>query len=269
MIKLIKTEWIKISRNRIFWITLAAYVVTIILILTGMRAAINSINQNMSEATSGMTILPAEIYRFPHVWHNLTFITKYIKFFIGILMILLVSNEFYYNTLRQNIITGMSRRDFIAAKFIDGLMLAFFATLLIFVFGLVAGIITTKDISFHSIFAQIEFIPGYFLMLSVYLSFILMLSVILRKAVLTMGILFTYELIIENFLLWKLPDSIDRFLPVNAINGLIIAPRTKLFAMFHVKTASNGIDPVNIAISVGYMILFLWISYKILNKRDL
>ncbi|OIO99768.1 MAG: hypothetical protein AUJ98_10150 [Bacteroidetes bacterium CG2_30_33_31] len=269
MKRLIKIEWLKISKNRVFWVTLAAYVLTIILVLLGLRSAVISINKNMSEATHGMTVLPTEIYQFPYIWHNLTFIAKYVKIFIGILMILLVSNEFYYNTLRQNLINGMSRLEFIWSKFIDGILLATTSTFLLFIFGLIAGIINTPDISIGIVFSKLIFIPGYFLMIISYLTFIMMLSIILRKAVLAMGILLVYSYIIEPILSWKFEESFGQYLPMQAFNGLILAPKTTLFSMFNIKTVSNSIEPMNIFLSIAYASIFFGISYWVLKKRDL
>jgi ABC-2 type transport system permease protein len=269
MMRLFYIEWLKISRNRVFWITLAAYVVTIIAVLIGMRSAIISINTNMSNATNGMTVLPAEIYRFPHVWHNLTFIGKYIKIFIGILMILLVTNEFYYNTLRQNIINGLTKSEFVISKFIDGVLLALVATSIMFLFGLIAGFANTTSLGFSMIFSKIEFLAGYFLMLVGYLTFVMFLAFLLRKVVLAMGILLVYSYIIEPILLWRLPKSISQFLPMESFNGLIIAPKTTLFSLFNMKTTSDGIEFQNIILTLAYIALFSAVSYWMLKKRDL
>ena len=269
MKRLIYIEWIKISRNRIFWVTLAAYVITIILVLLGLRSAINSINSSMAEATNGMTVLPSEIYKFPHVWHNLAYISKYIKIFIGILMILLVTNEIYYNTLRQNLINGMTRIEFVWSKFIDGVLLALFATLILFIFGFFAGLINTSNLEFSKIFSKMIFLPGYFLMVVGYLTFIMMLSILLRKAILTMGIVLVYGYIIEPILAWKFEESIGPYLPIHAFNNLIMAPKTTLFKMFHVETVSNSISIEFIVISLVYTAIFFFVSYYALKKRDL
>ena len=267
--RLIYIEWVKISRNRVFWITLAAYILTMIAVLVGMREAIISINDNMAKATNGMTVLPSEIYKFPHVWHNLTFIGKYIKIFIGILMILLVTNEFYYNTLRQNIINGLTKLEFLWAKFIDGVLLSLVATVVLFVFGFIAGLINTPHLELAEIFQKMIFLLGYFLMLVGYLTFILMLSFLLKKAVLAMGILLVYTYIVENILAFWQSDTFGPYIPIQAFNGLIVAPKTPLFTLFNVKTASNGIDPINIALTLGYTALFFGISYWVIKKRDL
>ncbi len=269
MKRLIKIEWLKISRNRVFWVTLAAYILTILMILWGIRSAIISINKNVAEATHGMTILPADIYTFPHVWHNITFLAKYVKIFLGILMILLVTNEFYYNTMRQNIINGMTRLEFVWSKFIDAILLALFSTAMLFVFSLITGLVNTKHLAAGDIFSKMEFIPGYFLMISAYLSFIMMLAVLLRKAVLTMGILLAWGYILEPILAWKFADSFGPYLPIQCFNGLIVAPKTPLFTMMNVKTASNGIDLTYTMLTVIYMALFFFVSYWVLRKRDL
>jgi ABC-2 type transport system permease protein len=269
MMRLITIEWIKISRNRVFWVTLGAYVLTMIAVLIGMRAAIININESMAEATNGMTVLPSEIYKFPHVWHNLAFIGKFLKIFIGILMILLVTNEFYYNTLRQNVINGLTKLEFVWAKFIDGLLLALVATFVLFVFGLIAGFINTPEIAFDKIVQKMIFLPGYFLMVVGYLTMIIMLSFLLKKAVLSMGILMVYSYIAEPLLAWWQSDTIGPYLPNQAFNGLIIAPKTPLFTLFNVKTASNGVDPINIGLTLAYTALFFAISYWVIKRRDL
>ena len=269
MIRLIKIEWLKISRNRVFWVTVGAYIVTIILILWGMRSAINSFNTNISEATNGVSLLPSEIYKFPHVWHNLAYITKHVKIFVGILMILLVTNEMYYNTLRQNLINGMTRLEFIWSKFIDGVILSLFATLLLFVFGLVSGLINTETLEFSKIFSKMVFLPGYFLMVLGYLTMIMMLAVLLRKAILTMGILLAYGYILEPILSWKFSESFGPYLPINVFNDLILAPKTTLFTMLHIQTSSNEINSLNIVLTLVYSGIFFSISYYALKKRDL
>ena len=269
MIRLIKIEWLKISRNRVFWVTAAAYIVTILLILWGMRSAINALNTNVSQATSGMTLLPSEIYKFPHVWHNLAYITKYVKIFIGILMILLVTNEIYYNTLRQNLINGMTRLEFIWSKFIDGVLLALFATLLLFLFGLVSGLINTGNLVFDEIFSKMVFLPGYFLMIVGYLTLIMMLSILLKKAILTMGILLVYGYILEPILAWKFSESFGHYLPIRVFNDLILAPKTPLFKMLNMHTTSSEISLVNIILTLAYTGIFFFVSFYVLKKRDL
>lgn len=268
MKKLIQIEWLKVSRNRVFWITLGAYILTIIMILVGVRQAIISFNTNVSEATGGMSVLPTEIFKFPWVWHNLAFLAKFIKIFIAIVMILIVTNEFYYNTLRQNLINGMSRLEFVWSKFIDAVILAAFAAIILFLFGFVSGLINTPNLRFDAIFSKIHFVLGYFLMLVGYLSFVMMIAVLLRKAILSMGILIVYSYIIENIINWKFP-AIGKFLPGEVFNGFILAPKTVLFDMLKVQTASNSIPIFNLVMTLVYTSLFFYITYLVLKKRDL
>ena len=58
------------------------------------------------------------IFSFPGIWHNVTYVAGFFKFFLAILVAILVSGEYEYRTIRQNIIDGMSRLEFFKSKII-------------------------------------------------------------------------------------------------------------------------------------------------------
>ncbi len=269
MLRLIKIEWRKIYTNRIFWATFAAYILTYIAILLVIRNIIGNINDNMAQASGGMKVLPDEIYKFPFVFHNLAFLSKYIKVFLGLVAVLLVTNEYTYNTLKQNIITGITKMEVMISKMIDIVFLALVSTILIFVFGLVAGFITSSDYEISEIFERMVFLPSYFLLVLNYLAFTMMLGIILRKAVLALGVLLVYSYILEPILSWKFGDSFGEYLPLNQASNLVMAPKNMLFTMLKVNTTSNTVELQSVIISTLYIALFFGISYYILKRRDL
>lgn len=269
MFRLIKIEWRKIYTNRIFWATLAAYILTYVAILLVIRNIIGDINQNMSKASGGIQVLPDEIYKFPFVFHNLTFLSKYIKVFLGLVAILLVTNEYTYNTLKQNIITGMTKMEIMISKLIDIVFLSLISSLLILGFGIISGFITSQDYEIKDIFSRMIFIPSYFLLVLNYLAFTMMLGLILKKSILALGVLLVYSYILEPILAWKFSDGFGQFLPLNQASELVLAPKNPLFSMMKFSTTSNSVDLQAVIISTLYIIIFFGISYMVIKQRDL
>ncbi len=270
MKKLLRIEFRKMIHNRIFWLSLLGYALIMVLTLLMMRFQIIRFNERIQEgAGSFIPLIPTEIYSFPHVWHNLTFIGRFFKIFPGIFMVILVSNEYVYNTLRQNYISGLSRFQLVFAKFLDGIMLALFATLLIFIFGLISGFATTNNIEFTDIFEKMAYLPAYFLMLAGFLTFVMMLAFLIKKPVFTIGIILIYIFIAEPVLASKFSESFGNYLPVRAMNLLIEIPDTPIFALFSIKPDYDGISALHVVLSLVYTVIFFGISYLYIKRKDL
>ena len=73
------------------------------------------------------------IYQFPDIWHNITYVAGFLKFILAIYMIISITNEMTYDTLRQNIMNGLSRVDFIISKLVLVFLLSVGSTLFVFV----------------------------------------------------------------------------------------------------------------------------------------
>ena len=56
------------------------------------------------------------IFNFPLIWHFNTYIAAWFKFFLAIIIVSMMANEYSYGTLKQNLIDGMSKWEFIESK---------------------------------------------------------------------------------------------------------------------------------------------------------
>ena len=56
------------------------------------------------------------IFNFPYIWHFNTFMIALLKIFFAIIIVAMVGNEYSYNTLKQNLIDGLSKADFLKTK---------------------------------------------------------------------------------------------------------------------------------------------------------
>ena len=57
------------------------------------------------------------IYNFPLVWHVTTYFSALFKFFFAIVVVSMIGNEYSNKTLKQNLIDGLSKKEFILSKF--------------------------------------------------------------------------------------------------------------------------------------------------------
>ena len=55
-------------------------------------------------------------FNFPYIWHFTTFVASWFKLFLAVIIVSMVANEFSYGTLKQNLIDGMSKKEFLLSK---------------------------------------------------------------------------------------------------------------------------------------------------------
>lgn len=100
MIHLLKLEWLKVKNYRAFWIFLALYIIGLF--------SINWIAyQFQGEIKKNNVPLDIFPYDFPAVYQTIAWVSSWLLYFPGMLMILVITNEYNYKTHRQNIIDGL------------------------------------------------------------------------------------------------------------------------------------------------------------------
>jgi len=205
------------------------------------------------------------ILQFPDVWQNLTYIAGYFKIILALIVISSVSNEFTNSTARQNIIDGMSRKQWLYSKLGLAKMLAFFSTLLIIFTGLSLGYTQGSEVEVAAIFERSDYIVAYFVQLLVYFIYALFLVSILKRTGLSVILLLVYDIILEPIISWSLPDQISTFLPMSTIDNLNTFPFTKYVDIGNQSVVS--IEQLTWAVSYG--IIFGILSFLVLKKKDL
>ena len=80
------------------------------------------------------------IFNFPYIWHFNTYIAAILKFFLLLVIVSMTANEYSYKTLKQNLIDGLSKKEFILSKFYAVLTFAAVSTLFIFIVSLILGL---------------------------------------------------------------------------------------------------------------------------------
>lgn len=225
------------------------------------------------------------IFNFPYIWHFNTYFAALLKIFLAIVIVSMVSNEYSNRTLKQNLIDGMSKKEFVLSKFYTVVALALLSTVFIFVVSLVLGLIFSDYNEFSIIFSDLEYILAYFVKLLGFFSFCLFLGILVKRSAFALGFLFLWWILesivygVMRFYIFSkesIADNIAQFFPLEAMSNLVKQPITRLNV---VKTAANqmktdinldyAVHWYQILIVLVWMVIFTYASYALLKKRDL
>lgn len=225
------------------------------------------------------------IFNFPFIWHFNTYVAAWLKFFLAIVIVSMMANEYSYGTLKQNLIDGLSKKEFILSKFLTVVLFAFISTVFIFVLSLILGLFYSSYTEFSIIFSDLDYLIAFFVKLTGFFSFCLFLGILVKRSAFALGFLLVWSIIegiIKGTLAFKIfPDSntdemIMQFLPLEAMSNLIVNPGPRLSVVKNIGS-QIGIDTdidysINytaIFIVLAWTVIFISSSYKLLKNRDL
>jgi hypothetical protein len=133
--------------------------------------------------------------------------------------------------------------------------------------AVVTGLIYTPDLDLQYLFTDLEFIPAYFLEVFAFLSYALMLGIIIQRSGLTIVVLFLSHMIeaivkanIDDEVPWLIP-----FFPMESISNLIHMP----FARYVFQEIQDYVSLTSVAIVLAWTLLFNYFGYLKLKKSDI
>jgi len=278
MLRLLSIELQKIRYNKSAKVISIIYFVLITFIALIASIEFNFANVNFRVADQG-------IFNFPFIWHFNTYMGAILKIFLAIVIVSMMANEYSYRTLKQNLIDGLSKKEFVLSKFLMVVLFAAISTIFIFLVSLILGLIFSDYNEAAIIFSDTEYILAYFIKLLGFFSMCLFLGVLVKRSAFAIGFLVVWwivESILYGLMKWKffkdteIAENITQFFPLSAMSNLIIEPFTRLGA---VQSAANqlgeeytknyDVEFLPIAIVSVWTVLFIYWSYAILKKRDL
>jgi ABC-type transport system involved in multi-copper enzyme maturation permease subunit len=211
---------------------------------------------------------------FPEVWAVATYTASYFNILMGVLAVIVISNEYTYKTLRQHVIDGLSIKKAIIGKFIVLLSFSIIITSYTFLTGLIFGLVNTAT--------EVKFINGidslglYFIQTMCYFSFAFFIAVLVKRTAVSITI-FLLSFITETIIGISISlggfQTFYAYMPLNAFSKLTPFPILK--EMIAAGQERNGNipvilgNPINIAVCVAYMLLFFMIAYFTLKRRDI
>lgn len=266
MTRLFRIELIKISSNAAFWVLTCLHIGIILLIILSGQFFLKTVSVNGESIANLIDPKAIPLYQFPDIWHNVTYVAAYLKFILAIFIIISITNEISYDTLRQNVMNGLSRVDFMISKYYLIVVLALGSTFFVFLTALILGLINTPNVEAGDLIKYSGFIPAYLILLIAYLIFAVFIGLLIKRTGLAMGLMFLYTLIIEPVIALRIKtDWIKGLFPIKAINNLIHMP----FGKYALREIQDYVSAKEIVIVLIYMVLFTWLIYLLLRKRDL
>jgi len=269
MMRLLRIEWHKISNNTAFKVLTTIYLVVIAAISMGVMPFLKWVEMKFGEAGfSELKISMLPFYEFPDIWQNLTFVAIYFKVFLALSLVYAITNEYNYRTIRQNVIDGLSKREFVWSKVFMAGALSLGATATLFIFGLFTGLVYSYDTSFSAIFGDMFFLGVFFLQLFTYLMFVMMLATLVKKPLITFALMFfitIFESVIFGRSMMLDFQWAQDLLPVTTINKLNSFP----FLKYGFQEIQDYVKLKELALVLVYAGLFYLGTMRLTLKRDL
>ena len=265
---LLTLEWKKLYKLTAFRIFLAFYIVLLpAILLTGKQ---------IPELPPPL-MTNEVLFIFPTIWQFLGYIGNWLCFFFfGFLSIIMVTTEYSNRTMRQNIISGLSRSAYFLSKLYFIMAVSLFATLYFVVCALVIGFFNTEVIYMHKVWQYWDYIPRYFLMCLGYMSFGLFLGFLIKRTGIAIFLYLSYVMFVELILRWGvhfqlIKDRSMHFYPINALEDLTPIPINEIAEEFVSEHGfSFFLSPTEAIITtIVYATLFLLMSYRLVQKADL
>jgi ABC-type transport system involved in multi-copper enzyme maturation permease subunit len=225
------------------------------------------------------------IFNFPFIWHFNTYIASILKIFLAIIIVSMMANEYSYGTLKQNLIDGMSKKEFILSKFLTVVLFSAASTVFIFVLSLILGYNFSSYTELGIVLSDTEYLFAYFVKLVGFFSFCLFLGVVIKRSAFAIGFLFVWniiESIAKGILTFKIfPESktasqVTQFFPLESMSNLIVEPFTRLSIIKNIQETigENNIKDYDVhflpvIIVLFWTAVFIFSSYQLIKKRDL
>jgi len=121
------------------------------------------------------------IFNFPFIWHFNGYMAALLKIFLAIVIVSMMSNEYSYRTLKQNLIDGMSKKEVVVSKFLTVILFALVSTLFLFVVSMILGLSFSDYNELGIIFSDMEYLLAYFVKLVGFFAFCLFLGVLVKR----------------------------------------------------------------------------------------
>jgi len=278
MLRLLEIEFHKLRFSRSSKILVITYFVLITFI-----ALIASIEFKFGGVA--FRVADQGIFNFPYIWHFNSYIAALLKLFLAIVIVSMMANEYSNRTLKQNLIDGMSKGEFVWSEFLTVVVFSLASTVFLFILSMILGLSFSDFNEVSIIFSDLEYLLAYFIKLTGFFAFCMFLGVLVKRSAFALGFLFIWwilENIFYGVLEWKIfkgmdiADNIVQFFPLHSMSNLVVEPFSRLSV---IQTAAEQLDSAitkdygvhwyQILIVLVWTGLFVYGSYALLKKRDL
>ena len=259
--KLILLEWMKVRKYKAFWAMLGLFVL-------GFFGLVYIVYSIKYEAPGEMVARFLDnFFSYPKIGQLTGYLGSYMFLILGAILITQITNEYGYRTHRQNVIDGLSRTQFINAKWQVAILLSIFATLVHILFTALFALMGDGG-TISGFAASLKYSAFFFLDSLSWLGVALIISCWIKRSGLSIVIFMVYALIIENLLTYLIKSSTEshlgEYFPINIADNLnpnILVP--------FINSDGRPSEEVAVIITCVYLVGFYFLSRRMVNRIDL
>ena len=185
MFRLLSIELYKLKNNRASKILIITYFIllTSVALIAAIKFDIGPIKFHLAEQG---------IFNFPYIWHFNTYMTAIFKFFLLLVIVSMMSNEYSNHTLKQNLIDGLSKKEFILSKFYTVILFAIVSTVFVTIISLILGLSYSDFNTLNIILSDLEYLIAFFVKRIAFFSFVLFLGILVKRSAFAVGALLVW-----------------------------------------------------------------------------
>ena len=276
MLRLLSIEFYKLKYNRASKVLTLIYfgLLTSIAFLITLKIDLGPIQLNIAEQG---------IFDFPYIWHFNTYVAAGFKFFLLLVIVSMVANEYANKTLKQNLIDGLSKQEYILSKFYMVAAMSLASTIFVLIVSLILGFSYAAEISTSLIFSDLDYFVAFFVKLLSFFSFGLFLGVLIKRSAFAIGgmvVWYILENIIEAVLYSYLSERTASFmssiLPLNSSEALIPSPFLRMETLKTISAqlgteigSDYSVPFLSLIVSLCWSLIFAYGAFFLIKKRDL
>ncbi len=268
--KSIELEYYKFRHYKPFLVILGLYVFCFVLSGFSIKSLLDWFleKQKNDDILKHFVETGIPLFDFVDIWQNLGWLATIFKWIPAFVVIISVTLEYSQKTIKQNIIDGLSKKEFLFSKIALVFVISVGSAVLLFLLGLFLGLLYSPVKGLPYIFQNIEFVAAYGLEVFTFLCMALFAAFWIQKSGVTIILFLLYTACIE-----PITTAILRYnykwevwyFPVEAINLIIRVP----FQKYALSFVHDQIVLRDVFVSLGWAGIFLLLSFWLLKKRDL
>jgi ABC-type transport system involved in multi-copper enzyme maturation permease subunit len=268
--KTIDLEYYKFRHYKPFLIILGLYVFCFLLSGISIKALVDWFLSEQQEDNVFRYFVETGIplFDFVDIWQNLGWLATIFKWIPDFVVIISVTLEYSQKTIKQNVIDGLSKKEFLMSKLWLVIMISLGSVVLLFLLGLFLGLLYSPVTGIPYIFQNIEFVFAYGLEVFVFLCMAMFAAFLIQKSGVTIILFLLYTACIEPIataFMYHDREWPVWFYPVEAINLIIRVP----FQKFWLDHVHDMVYLQDIVVALGWAGVFIALSYWLLKRRDL
>lgn len=266
MLTLLKIEWLKVKKYKAFWIIFAF----LILLFPSVTMGFGRMVSEFTKGTPGVSMMLGGPFDFNQVFLTSAFLNNGLNIAWGMLLILMVGNEFQSRTIRQNVIDGQQRNDIITSKLILVCIFSLFSALLLMISAFIAGLFFANNSFFFN--TDVLEVFGTFLFASfMQMLFALVFAFIIKRPAISVILYLGYTVFVENILVMILTaifkSTYAKLWFTQAADELTTVAITKKYPVDGTMTSLPAEAPW--IACVIYAALILFFLYRYINRTIL